>query len=535
MSHTTGAGVGTPEAGATATPASAVVMGAGTMGRGIAQLLAQAGARVALCDARASALDEARAALSEVVARLAAKGRLKGSPEALLARLSYHRALPADDGVSWVFEAVVEDLEVKRGLFAEVAAAFPSARLATNTSTLSVTAIAAGCPQPERVVGLHFFNPAPLMPLVEVIAGARTPPGLVEEAAAVARALGRTPVIARDRPGFIVNRVARPFYGEALRLAGEGVPIDVIDLAARGAGFRMGPFELLDLIGIDVNLAATASVFEAFFQEPRYRPHPLQRAMVQAGRLGRKSGRGFYGYDPGAQGPPAPGAAPAAADAPPAVRVLGDGAAAAALRRHLRAPDADAPPALVLDARVRPDDADLPHDLADRPLARLCWAASASRTQALLGRPVAGFSFATPPDAPPVVELMLPEGTEPGALEPVEAALAAHGLATLHVPDTAGGIAFRLVALLVNEAVSALAEGLAEADAIDTAMRLGVNYPRGPLAWGAELGLADVEAGLRGLLAELGAERFAPQPLLARLAAVGAERVPPAVGAAVPT
>jgi len=515
-----------------AAPARTVVLGAGTMGRGIAQLLAQAGSRVALCDADAATLESARRALKGVFTMLADKGRLEAPPDAVFARLSFVGEPPADDGVSWVFEAIYEDLEAKRSLFEHAARAYPHASLATNTSTLSVTAIAAGCSRPERVVGMHFFNPAPLMPLVEVVPGVRTDPEVVEAALTVARVLGRTPVVAQDRPGFIVNRVARPFYGEALRLAGEGVPVEAIDRTARGAGFPMGPFELLDLIGIDVNLSATRSVYQAFFQEPRYRPHPLQAAMVEAGRLGRKSGRGFYRYGAEGGSPPAAGAAPGAPGAPrrrkdaPRVAVLGQGAVARALRERLPVAEQPAEAALVLDARVDLADKALPDELADLPVATLCWAHSASRALERCGRPLVGFSLVPPLGEAPVVELMAPEGADAATLDPARKVLEASGLDTLTLPDRAGGVVFRLVALLANEAVSAVAEGLADATAIDAAMRLGTRYPRGPLAWACELGLADLRAGLRGLHEEIGAERFAPQPLLTRLAAVRAERFP---------
>ena len=379
-----------------AAPARSVVLGAGTMGRGIAQLLAQAGSRVALCDADASVLASARRSLEGVFAMLADKGRLEAPPDAVLARLSFVGEPPADDGVAWVFEAIHEDLEAKRSLFERAARAYPHASLATNTSTLSVTAIAAGCSRPEGVVGMHFFNPAPLMPLVEIVPGVRTDPELVEAAVAVARSLGRTPVVAQDRPGFIVNRVARPFYGEALRLAGEGVRVETIDRAAKCAGFPMGPFELLDLIGIDVNLSATRSVYQAFFQEPRYRPHPLQAAMVEAGRLGRKSGRGFYRYGEEDGGPPAPAASPGAPAAPrrrtdaPRVAVLGQGAVARTLRERLPVAERPAEAALVLDARIDLADKALPDELDGLPAATLCWAHSASRALERCGRPLVG-------------------------------------------------------------------------------------------------------------------------------------------------
>ena len=529
---------------APAPPERSAVLGAGTMGRGIAQLLAGAGGRVVLIDPDPAALHAAREALADVFEMLAAKGRLAETPAGVLGRLSFATGPEAARECCWAFEAAPEDLPLKRELFARVRAAAPAAYLATNTSTLSVTAIAAAVARPERVVGLHFFNPAPLMALVEVVPGAHTSPETTAAAVRVARSLGRTPVVARDRPGFIVNRVARPFYGEALRLAGEGVAFASVDGAARGAGFPMGPFELLDLIGLDVNLAATRTVYEAFFHEPRFRPHPLQQALVTAGRLGRKSGRGFYAYGGDGDGPAAaaaaPSPAPGAGHAP--VVVLGDGAVA----RHLRARLPQAAPAheatLVFDARVELARQEVPAALADIPLASLCWAHSASRAQRHHRRSVVGFSLVPAGLEAPCIELFAPEGadagdavgaqegvrrgardgTPGGALEHAARVLASHGVVAVPLPDRAGGVALRLVALLVNEALSALEEGLATADAIDTAMRLGTRYPLGPLAWGEALGLADLELALRGLYAETLAARFAPRPLLTRLAAVGA-------------
>lgn len=506
------------------------VLGAGTMGRGIAQLLLQAGADVTLIDPLAAALPRAVSGLSDTFEMLAGKGRLSRAPDALLRRLTTSTDVSAAAAASWVFEAAPEDLELKRQLFQQVAAVAPGARLATNTSTLSVTAIAAACPNPEQVVGVHFFNPAPLMKLVEVVPGLATPARLVQDAVALARALGRQPVVAQDRPGFIVNRVARPFYGEALRLAGEGADARALDATFRAAGFRMGPFELLDLIGLDVNLAATISVYQAFFHEPRYRPHPLQSAMVSAGRLGRKSGRGFYDYG-GGRPSAAPVQPPEPTADPPTVTVTGDNAAARVLRAYLRtAAGAALQPAaderrvdLLLDARLPWEERGPAPQAACRLV--LCWAHSASAAGAC------GFSFLPSPAAlaaaavAPTLELLEPVTGAPAQIERAQELLTRLGIATLRLPDQAGGAAFRTFALLLNEALSAVAERLASAADIDLAMRLGVNYPAGPLEWAESLGLADMLAALQGLHAEVGAQRFAPHPLLRRLVAAGGRRL----------
>lgn len=493
----------------------AVVLGAGTMGRGIAQLLLQAGAPVLLVDPVPGAAARAKLELERVFTMLHAKARLAARPDDLLERLAVAEEVPHGNGAEWVFEAVPEDLALKRAVFAQAEERAPRANLATNTSTLSVTAVAGACRRPERVVGVHFFNPAPLMPLVEVVAGERTPAALVDRAARMARSLGRTPLVARDRPGFIVNRLARPYYLEAMRLAAEGVGVATIDAAMRAVGFRQGPFELLDLIGLDVNLAASESVYAAFFQEPRFRPHPLQRALVTAGRLGRKAGWGFYRYQDGQPVEPARvEPEPATAGQEPRAHVIGEGPLAAWLRARF-APSGQLDAELVVDARVAAaaEEAEAP---AGAVRLSLCWGRSAPGGNAV------GFSVVPPParlrGATPVVELL--DAPAP-RLTAAASLLRRAGLSTLVVPDQPGGVAFRLVAGLVNEALTARAEGLADPATLDLAMRLGVNYPEGPLAWADELGLPALLAGLWGLHRELGAERYAPHPLLRLLVKTG--------------
>ena len=502
------------------------VLGAGTMGRGVAQVAAQAGHEVVLYDAFPEALEKASSELKDIFEMLHAKGRLE-HPAEVLARIAFSSSLEDVRDADWIIEAVPEDLNLKRDVFRELGDLGERTVLATNTSTLSVSSIAAATSRPERVVGLHFFNPAPLLELVEVVPGAATDLGVVEEARFFVQGLGKTPVVARDAPGFIVNRVARPFYGEALKLHGEGLPVETIDRIMRGLGFRMGPFELMDLIGIDVNYAAAKSVYEQFFHEPRYRPHPLQRSMVEAGLLGRKTGRGFYRYP---------------RETPPDEK---NGRGMSALRPYLIGPedllelykdfpqvDNPAEADFVLDLYSDPIGLSLDeahHETllnSDLPVVRLLWGGSSSVLAGdVAPNELAGFSLVPPFERGRTVELCVPLGQgDTDAVRLAGAYFEAQGLATVRIPDTPGGVGFRILAMIVNEAVSAVAEKLAPPAAIDTAMRLGTNYPLGPLEWSEVLGLENVLVGLQGLFEELGEDRYRPHPLLKRMVAAGLQR-----------
>lgn len=560
------------------------VVGAGTMGAGIAQVAAAAGCRVLLHDVSDAQLQRAVDQIGRRLRRAVERGRLNAAQaDATLARIRTTTSLDDLAPSDVVIEAAPEDMDLKRrilGRLGEICS--PEAVLTSNTSSLSITALGAASGRPDRFAGLHFFNPAPVMPLVEIIAGHGTAPGTVRLLEDLSRRFGKTPVIARDTPGFIVNRVARPFYGEALRLLGEGlVDVSTADRVVRAAGFRMGPFELMDLIGIDVNFAVTCSVWEAYFHEARYRPHPIQRRLVEAGALGRKTGRGFYRYEEGADPEPVVGPAPVAppagvGDGAPAGRqrwfVTGGGPAAEALAARAqaagiqveRSPEPREPeerPDLALDlepawGEERLRRAGILDDLLPPgvPLAIACWGGTLRELRAAVGpdRPLAGFNLWVPLADEPVIEWVVPvhpaagatgagaagagatgagaAGTGAGAgagagtgtagaagpwLAALTAsrALAAAGFAPAWVGDAPGGVVGRIVSMLVNEAAFAVAEGVAEPAAIDTAMKLGTNYPRGPWAWYAEAAPL-VRAVLEGLHRHYREERYRPAPLL---------------------
>ncbi len=285
------------------------IIGSGAMGAGIAQVVATAGHPVRLLDQNAAALDKAQASIAASLRKLAEKGKLTPeAADAALARLHPTAAIADFADCGLVIEAIVEDLAVKQQVFKQVEGIVSvDCVLASNTSSLSITSIAAACQRPERFVGIHFFNPAPLMQLVEVVAAVQTRAGLAEEIKVLVATWGKRPVLTQDTPGFIVNRVARPFYSESIRILEEGIAdIATIDWALTElGGFRMGPFALMDFIGHDVNYRVTESVFTAFFFDPRYRPSFTQRRLYEAGYYGRKAGRGFYDYAAGAT-PPEP-------------------------------------------------------------------------------------------------------------------------------------------------------------------------------------------------------------------------------------
>ncbi len=276
------------------------IIGAGTMGSGIAQVAAVAGYGVILYDIDAPVLDRSMKQIENNLTKAIEKNKLTAAEkETALAKIKTSVDFSQLKNSTTVIEAAAERLDIKQGIFQRLDDLLPhESIIATNTSSLSVTVLGAATRRPDRVIGMHFFNPAHIMKLVEIIKGIETSQTTISRITSLAKEFGKTPVLASDTPGFIVNRIARPFYGEALRLLGEGVAsADEIDrIVKKSGGFKMGPFELMDLIGIDINFSVSKSVYEQFFHEPRYRPHPIQQQMVDANLLGRKTGKGFYEY-----------------------------------------------------------------------------------------------------------------------------------------------------------------------------------------------------------------------------------------------
>jgi 3-hydroxybutyryl-CoA dehydrogenase len=460
-----------------ALPKQAVVavIGAGTMGAGIALVAAQAGHKVFLYDAAAGAAAKAIAAAAAALNKRVAERKLEQDVcDGIVGRLSAVDTIDQLAPAALFIEAIIEDMAIKHSLFAKLEAiAQPDAILATNTSTLSVTAMAAGLARPERFAGMHFFNPAVVMKLVEVIRGLASDAGVIETIEATAKAWGKEKAQCRSTPGFIVNRIARPYYAEALRLMEEGVadPPTLDAILIESGGFRMGPFALMDLIGNDINYRSTRSVFEAYGADPRYRPSLAQHEMVEAGWFGRKTGRGFYRYGG------APDKTPPASEGP-------SGGKATLL------PDGwDASPFKLGPVLVMPTDGRRAADIAR---AEQCPVAVHDlRFDATSKRVVVALSD------------MLQD-----LRRDLIASLQAAGNAVTVLPDWPGLVVMRTVAMLVNEAFEAVLQGVADGDAIDRAMRFGVNYPCGPMEWGRKVGLPRIVAVLDAIHAATGDPRY---------------------------
>jgi 3-hydroxybutyryl-CoA dehydrogenase len=490
------------------------VVGAGTMGAGIAQLGCAAGMRTLLHDPVPEALERGAELVRAGLAKWAERNRVDERASGLLVRAG---ALDELAPCELVIEAAPERLELKRELFERLSEICgDDTVLATNTSSIPVTALAGAAKRPENVVGMHFFNPPPLMRLLELIAADQTGERALELARAAGEAMGKHVILAADGPGFLVNRCGRPFGAEALRLLQERLAThEQIDRICRlGGGFPMGPFELMDLVGIDVGLEVAKSFTELSFGEARWRPSPIQARMVAAGRLGRKAGRGYYDYGgDGRHRPDDPEPLePGGGDGRMAA-VLGDGPLADGLRERARAAGFDlregGPAELVVDAGV-PATASPP---GGAPLLALC----AECSLAAGGHPGAiGFHALPPLDGCRLVELTRLPTTPSFAADAAEAFFAALGFHTEWVEDAPGLVLGRIVCQLVNEAWFAIGEGVGSADDVDAGLTLGLNHPRGPVAWGEAIGVRHVLAVLDGLWAERREERYRPAPRLRR-------------------
>ena len=493
------------------------IVGAGAMGRGIAQVLAQCGCRVRLYDANAAAIDAAIASIAAVLGKQVDKGKLDAARrDATMARLEAATSLERFDDCGLVVEAIVENLDVKRALFRqleEIVAA--DAVLASNTSSLSVTAIASQCAHPSRVAGWHFFNPVPLMKVAEVIDGLATDRAVGDALMALTLRLGHTPVRAKDTPGFIVNHAGRGYGTEALRIVGEGVCdfIDVDRVMRDAAGFRLGPFELMDLTALDVSHPVMEAIYRQYYDEPRFRPSVITAQRLAGGRLGRKTGAGFYAYGP---------------DAAPIVE------AAAPTGR----------PASVWVSRRNPDSADDVMRLLAKMGAVVEPGAVPSAQALVVVTPLGGDATTSTIDEGLDAErtvaidtlvplalrrtLMTTPVTLPRIRDEAHGLFASDGVPVTVIGDSAGFVAQRILATIVNIACDIAQQNIASPADIDLAVRLGLNYPNGPLAMGDALGPSKLLTILRGMQAFYGDPRYRPSPWLTRRALLGVSLTTPA-------
>jgi 3-hydroxybutyryl-CoA dehydrogenase len=489
------------------------VVGAGTMGSGIAQLAAAAGCTVALLDVRPGAAARAKEALQKTLTRRVADGKLTaGDSHALLERLTPVESLVELKSCSLIIEAIAESLPAKRELFAQVEPLVgPNVILASNTSSLSISALARDLQHRGRVVGMHFFNPVHSMKLVEVVAGIESAAEVVEYVAELARSWGKVAVIAQSTPGFIVNRIARPFYAEALMMIQEArVSPQLIDAALRGAGFKMGPCELMDLIGHDVNFAVTESMFQAYFADRRFGPSLVQRELVDSGRLGRKSGRGFYEYPPPLRTVDALSERDTAVDTIQAIVIRGAGGIADVLverfGRTTLPVSREEEGGVAVEFLIKGEPALSLQPTDGRTAAEL------ALSQPSGWRGVFDWLMSTEGEIP--LALAFASRVKPAARAAVVQAFRLAGIAAFEMADSPALIVARTVCMLINESADAVQQNVCHVEAVNVAMRLGVNYPAGPFEWLEALSTRRVVAILESLGTYYRGERYRVSPWL---------------------
>lgn len=489
------------------------LVGCGVMGTGIAQIAAQAGVRVHLFDARAGAAQTARDNLGVTLGKLVSKGKMSADAmHRALDNLHVATTLDALGDCQLVVEAIVENLAAKRGLLQQLEGIVrPACILASNTSSLSVTAIAAGCQHPERVAGLHFFNPVPLMRVVEVIDGLATARHVGAALLAFVARTGHRGVRAKDTPGFIVNHAGRAYGTEALKMLDEGFAAagDIDRILRDGAGFRMGPLALLDLTGLDVSHPVMESIYAQYYQEPRYKPSALTRQMLAGGRLGRKTGQGFYRYQQGqVVDAPLPQPVPTVDVLPPvwiATENAQDQQRLASLLSDLGASletgAQPSPAALCLLAPYGLDASGACAQFDTDPARTLCidLLTDLARHRTLMQNPL----------------------TSPAMRDAAHALLASDGVGVTVIGDSVGFVAQRTLAMVVNLACDIAQQRIASVDDIDQAVQLGLGYPQGPLAWGDALGPRTILTILQRLCETTLDPRYRPSPWLRRRASLG--------------
>ncbi|OIQ91685.1 3-hydroxyadipyl-CoA dehydrogenase [mine drainage metagenome] len=488
------------------------VIGAGAMGRGIAQVFAAADFGVTLCDSQPGVAAQAKDGVAKQLDRSVQKGSLQASAAAAtLRRITVGDALTAISGVTLVVEAIIEDLEAKQKLFAQIEGLVSDdCIIASNTSSLSITSLAARCRRPERVAGFHFFNPVPVMRLIEVIDGLRTDCAVVDELERIGKKIGKEVVRVKDTPGFLVNQIGRGFTLEAMHLVAEGVSTcaDVDRVMRDAAGFRMGPFELLDMVGLDVNHPATEAIYSQFYHEPRYRPSVLMDSRVRAGLLGRKTNAGFYVYKDGKPLHEPEPVAPTASSVPPVWVSQDEPAEAAAV--------------IAMLARVG-----VPVQATDKPSAEaLCLITplgeDASRSAARQGLdPVRTVAIDTLFGLDKRRTLMTTCVTSAEWRNAAHAILASDAVPVTVIRDSPGFIAQRILAMIVNIGTALAQSRTALPADIDKAVKLALSYPQGPLAFGDSLGVTRIGKILRNLYSSYSDPRYRQNLWIARRAALG--------------